>query len=201
MPTIAEHGDPSFRTVTSGPFRMQGSGPRAIENALDVAHFPFIHGGYLGSLEHPVIEPYEVEKTEDAVYAKNVRVYQPDPDGSGVGQDVSYDYGVIAPLTMYFVKYVTADQRLNILFSVRPESECESVGYFSTMMDYDHDTPAKEIDDFHSYLFEQDRVIVENQRPELLPIDLSAELHLRSDAMSIAYRLYLKEIGLGFGTD
>ena len=200
-PTIEEHGDASFRTVTSGPFHLNGSGPRAIENALDVAHFPFVHGGYLGSVEHPVIEDYQVEKTEDAIYARNVRVYQPDPDGNGVGQDVSYDYGILAPLTMYFVKQVEDDKRLSILFSLRPESETESVGYFSTMMNYDHDTPSEEIDRFHSFLLEQDRLIVENQRPELLPMDLSAELHLRSDAMSIAYRQWLKEIGLSFGTE
>ncbi|MCB1122130.1 MAG: aromatic ring-hydroxylating dioxygenase subunit alpha [Verrucomicrobiae bacterium] len=199
-PTIAEHGDPSFRTVTSGPFRLHGSGPRAIENSLDVAHFPFVHGGFLGSLEHPKIDDYEVERTEDAVYARNVRVYQPDPDGTGVGQDISYDYGVIAPLTMYFVKQVGPENRLSIMFTIRPESETVSVGYFSTMMNYDHDTPPEEIDRFHSFLLEQDRIIVENQRPELLPMDLAAELHLRSDAMSIAYRQYLKAKGLSFGT-
>jgi phenylpropionate dioxygenase-like ring-hydroxylating dioxygenase large terminal subunit len=201
VPTIPEHADPSFRSITSGPFRMHGSGPRAIENALDIAHFPFIHGGFLGALDRPVIEDYEVEKTDDALYARNVRIFQPDPDGTGVGHDVSYDYGVIAPLTMYFVRRVGDENRLSILFNVRPESETESVGYFSTMMDYDHDTPSEEIDEFQSFLFEQDRIIVENQRPELLPMDLSAELHLRSDAMSIAYRQYLKEIGLSFGTE
>ncbi|GLW97817.1 hypothetical protein [Microtetraspora sp. NBRC 16547] len=30
--------------------------------------------------------------------------------------------------------------------------------------------------------------MVESQRPELLPFDLSDELHLRSDALQVAYR-------------
>jgi phenylpropionate dioxygenase-like ring-hydroxylating dioxygenase large terminal subunit len=46
----------------------------------------------------------------------------------------------------------------------------------------------------------QDVPIVESQRPELLPLDLQAELHLRSDRMAIAYRRWLKELGLSFGT-
>jgi len=46
---------------------------------------------------------------------------------------------------------------------------------------------------------EQDRAIVESQRPELLPLDLQAELHLRSDRMAIAYRKWLREIGMRYG--
>ena len=43
----------------------------------------------------------------------------------------------------------------------------------------------------------QDRVIVENQRPEELPIDLSEELHLKGpDAGTLEYRRMLGELGL-----
>jgi phenylpropionate dioxygenase-like ring-hydroxylating dioxygenase large terminal subunit len=53
---------------------------------------------------------------------------------------------------------------------------------------------------FQDHVSEQDRVIVESQRPELLPLDLQAELHLRSDRMAIAYRKWLRAIGLTYGT-
>jgi hypothetical protein len=43
-------------------------------------------------------------------------------------------------------------------------------------------------------------VIVESQRPELLPLDLREELHLRSDLMAIAYRKWLRAIGMSYGT-
>ncbi|HEU5101391.1 MAG TPA: hypothetical protein VFU22_20350 [Roseiflexaceae bacterium] len=33
-------------------------------------------------------------------------------------------------------------------------------------------------------IFEEDRAIVESQRPELLPLDLQTELHLRSDRVA-----------------
>lgn len=46
---------------------------------------------------------------------------------------------------------------------------------------------------------EEDRVIVESQRPELLPLDLQKELHLRSDRVAIAYRQWLHQLGLSFG--
>jgi len=34
----------------------------------------------------------------------------------------------------------------------------------------------------------------------LLPLDLQAELHLRSDQIAIAYRRWLKQLGLRYGT-
>jgi phenylpropionate dioxygenase-like ring-hydroxylating dioxygenase large terminal subunit len=41
----------------------------------------------------------------------------------------------------------------------------------------------------------QDVPIVESQRPELLPLDLQSELHLRSDRTAIAYRKWLRQVG------
>ncbi len=46
----------------------------------------------------------------------------------------------------------------------------------------------------------QDIPIVESQRPERLPLDLQAEMHLRSDRTAAAYRRWLKQVGLTFGT-
>jgi hypothetical protein len=34
----------------------------------------------------------------------------------------------------------------------------------------------------------QDKAVVEAQRPELLPFDLGAELHVKSDALQISFR-------------
>jgi hypothetical protein len=36
--------------------------------------------------------------------------------------------------------------------------------------------------------------------PEMLPLDLQAELHLRSDRTAIAYRKWLRQLGLKYGT-
>jgi phenylpropionate dioxygenase-like ring-hydroxylating dioxygenase large terminal subunit len=43
-------------------------------------------------------------------------------------------------------------------------------------------------------IFLEDQPIVEAQRPELVPGDLAAELHVRSDAMSVAYRRMRNEL-------
>jgi phenylpropionate dioxygenase-like ring-hydroxylating dioxygenase large terminal subunit len=45
IPPFPEDPDPSYRKVLVGPFGpINASAPRLIENFLDVAHFPFVHG-------------------------------------------------------------------------------------------------------------------------------------------------------------
>jgi phenylpropionate dioxygenase-like ring-hydroxylating dioxygenase large terminal subunit len=58
-------------------------------------------------------------------------------------------------------------------------------------------------DEFLAYIDEivhQDIPIVESQRPELLPLDRRAELHVRADRTAVAYRRWLSDLGLSFGT-
>ena len=51
--------------------------------------------------------------------------------------------------------------------------------------------------EFLRTVVEQDRAIVENQRPEELPLDLAEELHIRGpDGIALAYRRMLWELGV-----
>jgi phenylpropionate dioxygenase-like ring-hydroxylating dioxygenase large terminal subunit len=53
---------------------------------------------------------------------------------------------------------------------------------------------------FQQVIFLQDRIILENQRPVLLPLEPRAEIPTRADASSVAYRRWLKEKGIVYGT-
>ena len=68
------------------------------------------------------------------------------------------------------------------------------------MLNYGDEVTDEDLLRFQDRVTEQDRAVVESQRPELLPLDLQAELHLRSDRMAIAYRKWLREIGFIYGT-
>lgn len=51
---------------------------------------------------------------------------------------------------------------------------------------------------FEQVILDQDRPVVESQRPEELPVDLSAELHIRGvDRVSLEYRRWLMQIAGG----
>jgi phenylpropionate dioxygenase-like ring-hydroxylating dioxygenase large terminal subunit len=48
-------------------------------------------------------------------------------------------------------------------------------------------------------VFAQDRMIVETQRPERIPLDLRAEFHHRTDKLGLNYRRWLGAKGISFG--
>ncbi|MEN9259915.1 MAG: aromatic ring-hydroxylating dioxygenase subunit alpha [Thermostichus sp. HHBFW_bins_43] len=198
IPPFPEWGDPNFRPLSSRGYRIRACGTRAIENFLDVSHFPFVHKAILGDPAHPVIPDYRVQITPDGVLAENVRVYQPDPYGTGVGDTVSYTYRALRPLTAYLRKDST-ERCVAILLTVTPHSEQESTLWMLMAMNYGFEIPAQELLDWQEAIVLQDIPIVESQRPYLLPLDPHTELHLASDQSAILYRRWLKDMGLQFG--
>src|SRR3954470_3568993 len=194
-----EWDDPAYRTMLCGPYPVNASGPRIVENFLDVGHFPFVHEHILGTRERPEIEEYEAEILPDGVEARSVRLYQPDPYGTGVGDMVSYTYRVPRPLTAYLAKE-SDGPRFSLLLTITPHETVRSTAWMVMAMNYAHETPASELIAWQDTIFAQDQPILESQRPELLPLDLQAELHLRSDRTALAYRTWLRRLGVSFGT-
>jgi phenylpropionate dioxygenase-like ring-hydroxylating dioxygenase large terminal subunit len=158
-----------------------------------------VHEGLLGQKDRPEIEDYQVEVGPQGVAAHNVRVWQPDPDGSGSGALVTYSYYAFRPLSAYFTKS-SSGPRFSAFFTINPIGELASESWLLLALNYRHDVPAQELIAFEDKIMAQDIPIVESQRPELLPLDLQAELHLRSDRTAIAYRKWLRSLGLTFGT-
>jgi phenylpropionate dioxygenase-like ring-hydroxylating dioxygenase large terminal subunit len=68
------------------------------------------------------------------------------------------------------------------------------------MLLLDDVTPQSDLVAFQLDIFLQDRIILENQRPLLLPLDPRAEIPTRADLSSVAYRRWLKEKGIFYGT-
>jgi phenylpropionate dioxygenase-like ring-hydroxylating dioxygenase large terminal subunit len=198
IPVYKEWDDPTYRKIYAGPYRFKAAAPRVLENFLDVGHFPFVHEGYLGDRYHTEISDYEAVVDENGITSDDIRVWQPNPDGTGVGKDVAYTYRVLRPLIAYFAK--KAEQVFSIYFAVTPISEFETAGWMWMSMNYGYDIPEQQLRDFQDVVSSQDIPIVESQRPERLPLDLQTELHLRSDRTAIAYRRWLKELGLTIGT-
>jgi phenylpropionate dioxygenase-like ring-hydroxylating dioxygenase large terminal subunit len=185
----------SHKVLLAGPYRVKASGPRVVENFLDVGHFPFVHEGILGDRARPEIADYEANITPGGVLATGVKVFQPDPYGTGQGSTVTYTYRVHRPLSASFIKH--GHHSFGMLLSVTPHDAVDCSAWMWMAMNYESESPMIE---FQDRIFAQDRPILESQRPELLPLDLQAELHLRSDRTAIAYRRWLRELGVRTGT-
>tara|TARA_B100001765_G_scaffold173779_1_gene116575 strand:+ start:121 stop:1083 length:963 start_codon:yes stop_codon:yes gene_type:complete len=195
---IKEFNESNFNHVASGPYIMNASAPRAIENFLDVAHFPFVHENHLGVKDKPMIDDYDVVSSNKGIHASNVKIFQPNPDGTNKSGEVIYDYHVHSPFVASLGKDVSKNERFVLVFYVTPISETESMIYTLTLMNFGK-LDDKIVRDYQDFITAQDVPIVESQRPELLPMDLQEELSIRSDKISIAYRRYLKKMNISFG--
>lgn len=195
---FAEWQDSSYRKFLCGPYKYQSSGFRAIENFLDVSHFPFVHNGLLGSRNYTAVEDYEVRKEKCGFSLVDVPVWQPDPDGTGKGGKVIYNYRVWRPLTVSFVKE-TNGNCLGLYFTVTPINEEECLGWMWIAMNYGFEISEVDLRAFQDKVVSQDIPIVESQQPKCLPLDLQAEFHLPCDKGSIFYRRWLREVGVSFG--
>ena len=200
---IPEAVQPGRRLVPCGVVRVKCSPLRAIENFLDIAHFPFVHTGILGSEPHTEVAAYKAEIREDVdeVWATSISFYQPQAAKSAAGGiDTRYEYRVPAPTTA--VLYKTCPPKPDamdvIAIFVQPRSEVEC-DVWPWMALFDDTSPFAELVQFQQEIFLQDRSILENQRPVKLPLDPKMEIPTRADLTSIAYRRWLKGRGAVYG--
>ena len=136
-------------------------------------------------------------------------------------------YRLTRPFTIYQWKVEGEGRAEVYLFSVTPHSARDCTRFLIIARNYDLDAPevvqgpvraengeywlgdgssAKSVragDGLPEYanaldtIALQDQPIVENQRPEELPLDLAEELHLKGpDVVAIAYRRFMAELGV-----
>ena len=57
---------------------------------------------------------------------------------------------------------------------------------------YDQDEPESILQDFEQVILDQDKRVVESQRPKQVPFDYTEELHLKFDVVAMNYRRAMK---------
>jgi phenylpropionate dioxygenase-like ring-hydroxylating dioxygenase large terminal subunit len=210
IPAFAAEQDTRLRKVNCGPYEVQTSAPRIVENFLDMSHFGFVHEGWLGDRAHTAMLDYEVHKTGTGFLATRCRAWQPKSNlHSQTGSMVDYSYEVNAPYTCILTKAPDPTtlgahiaQREGFRESIAlfvcpltPETSCVWIRMAMT----DFDSPDSALQSFQNTIFGQDQAVLESQSPKRLPLDLRAELHTAADKASSAYRRYLQEQGIRFG--
>ncbi|MDJ1006311.1 MAG: aromatic ring-hydroxylating dioxygenase subunit alpha [Paracoccaceae bacterium] len=204
VPDIPEAGEADRRLVLCGGVTVRTSGPRVIENFLDMAHFPFVHTGVLGAEPDTEVLPFacEIRREVNEVWATDCRFVQPKAALSAEGAiDTRYIYRVVAPLAAVLLKTCpNAEDRWDVIaLFVQPVTPEISRAH-PVMFLIDEASDQTDLIAFQQLIFLQDRIIIENQRPKLLPLEPRSEIPTRADATSVAYRRWLKECGYTYGT-
>ncbi len=201
---IPEAGEPDRRAVMCGAVAVRASGLRIVENFLDMAHFPYVHTDILGAESHAEVMHYttEIRRDVDEVWATNCRFFQPKAAMSATdGIMTDYMYRVATPfVTLLYKTCPNATNRWDVICLFVQPLDVDHCRAHPVMFLIDDETPETSLIQFQQIIFLQDRIILENQRPRLLPLEPRAEIPTRADASSVAYRRWLKEKGVTYGT-
>jgi len=200
---IAEYDEPDRRNVHAGSVGVRTSAPRVVENFLDMGHLPIVHTDYLGVEARAEIQPYRVEVTADPdqILATRCRIFQPMSSlAANEGFEVDYTFRVPHPYCAVLYKSSAVDLARNdvIAIFVQPVDQDHSVAHM-LVSGLDPTNSDQGIRAFQQFIFGQDRPILENQIPARLPLDPRAEIPIRVDATSSAYRRWLRDKGVRYG--
>jgi phenylpropionate dioxygenase-like ring-hydroxylating dioxygenase large terminal subunit len=213
IPEFPEWTNPEFRKFHAGPYFFNANGFRSVENFIDATHFPFVHAGLNGVQDSPDrIESYEVfEDPGLGLRTSEIVVFQPYGDHRQVPVEAGYTYRCFRPLVAYFSKRVQVKDpsskhqskptdRFCTFLTAQPVDEVNCIIRLGIAINFAPELTEQDILRRQDLVFEQDRQIVETQRPERIPLDLRMELHHRTDRLGQAYRRWLGSLGIHYGT-
>ena len=204
IPDVPELAQPGWRAVRTGPFAWACDASRQIENFTDFGHFAFVHAGLLGTASDAVVAPHEVSVDghvlhyaygrPDAPNTETFPVFAPEERKDSTRRT---RYAVHLPYTI--VEHIDwgGRDRLVYVFASQPVSSDRCVGYCVVARNYNLEQEDTVMQAFERTIFAQDQRVVESQRPDRVPFDLAAELHLTFDAVAVAYRRAMRAHGLG----
>ena len=206
LPLIPEYDEPDRRVINCGSVGVHTSPYRIVENFLDMAHFCFVHTDILGAVDETEVLSYKTELREDVdeIWATDCQFFQPAASNSArdakAGQMTHYIYRVTSPFSVMLYKTAMGyEDRLDAInLFIQPRTETDCIAYMPMAL-LDDVSETKGMVDFQQTIFLQDRIILENQRPRLLPLTPRAEMPTRADLSSVAYRRWLKDKELSFG--
>ncbi|MFK4810559.1 aromatic ring-hydroxylating dioxygenase subunit alpha [Devosia sp. ZW T5_3] len=200
---IPEYAEPDRVNMSCGSIGIHVSAPRAVENFLDMGHFPYVHTDILGAEPHTEVKEYDVEVSEerDEVLATRCRFFQPRAALSATeGQEVEYVYRVPHPFCSVLYKSCPEDEsrRDVIAIFLQPMTEERCRAHLLQSM-IDSTSTITDLRRFQQTIFGQDKPILENQFPKRLPLDPRSETPIRADKSAIAYRRWLSQKGITYG--
>jgi methylxanthine N1-demethylase len=203
IPSFPESSDPEYRVCAVPAYDWEASATRRVENFVDFAHFAWVHDGVLGRRDRPEVPEHDVwregpELRFSIVLTEPTDISKTETygiDASDPSLEGERNYRLPMPFTVWLQARWPVDKLFVLFMTCSPigRKRCRSFTFIARNFSKDDDD--EKFIRFQEEIAEADRVISESQRPEELPVDLSAELHIRGvDRVSLEYRKWLVEI-------
>lgn len=197
VPRLPEWDSAEYRKVAAGPYTYAANALRCLDNFMDASHFPHVHPGVNGRGDNPdTTINYKVLDKGTELQTTAFKVVQPFADARGVELEVEYHYYCLSPTVAYSDKQTGPNQHWFTWCAMTPVDVDEATFWLTMSFNYSHDIPEEKILARQAIVFgEQDRWIVEAQRPYSMPLEVSDEMHVQSDRLGVAYRRWIKALG------
>jgi len=195
LPEIPEFENGEWKIVNTGPFLWKCDASRQVENFTDFGHFPWVHPGLLGDVSRPEVPEHTVTQAGHVLHYTVVRPEAPNTDDfpvfaneQMVKPERGSRYELHLPYTIALRLGWGGTKGMVYFFVSQPVDTDRCAGYCIIGRNYDFEQPDTVLQEFENTIFGQDQRIVESQRPEQVPFDISAELHLTFDRVALSYR-------------
>ncbi|MGD9768878.1 MAG: Rieske 2Fe-2S domain-containing protein [Pseudolabrys sp.] len=201
LPEFSAWDDPDFQPILAPTIDIDASAGRQMEGFLDVAHFAWAHTQSFGDRNNPFVPSYKVTRTPRGIRADYLSTVSNYPRGLQHLAPPDFQwlrvFEVFPPFCARLIVHFPDGGRLWILNAAAPVAARKTRLFCPLARNFDKDGPVEAVHAFNLQIFNEDKVIVESQKPEDLPLDIQMEAHIAADRTSIAYRKLLKEMGLG----
>lgn len=198
IPECPEFEDPTYRRWSViRPQHWNASAARIVENGLDTGHLAWVHRGVIGVPSSPLIPDHEVERRGNELWF-DITLETVADHRFRKTTSANFTFRLIPPFVLQFWRKVSDRHRYTALTVLCPLSDTETRYAQIACRNYDLEKPDETFSEVNQVITAQDKAIIESQRPELLPLDLREELHLKGpDAGALRYRQLLVELGFG----
>ena len=196
---VPEAVDPGFTHGALEPIRARVGAGLMIDNFLDMAHFPFVHAATIGTREAETFEfAVDREGLGMRVHAQHPFPHREDP-GVAAGirpliQTRALEYRYRAPFSICLrIDYIEAGGTNVLDFYVQPEDDDQCLIYTTVHRDDLEGDPhgMAEAVAFERKIIDEDLALQERYVDRRLPLDLTAEVHVKADRMTIEMRRIL----------
>jgi phenylpropionate dioxygenase-like ring-hydroxylating dioxygenase large terminal subunit len=204
----ADDTDPLFSSGWLPPERSTSAVGLLAENFLDVAHFPFVHGGTFGAAEEPLVPPFDVVIHDDGGGLSSTQEQWFDnPEDPGVVSGIRpmrqrrrATYAYRWPMQLILtLEELDAGAVKTILFFLQPEDAGSTRVYTKMLLHGIGGVPVPDADvverevAFEMAVLAEDLVLQQAMTVDGLPLRMRDELHVRSDRSGVALRRILAD--------
>lgn len=204
LPTWPEGEDERFRVHVEFFDLRQTSAPRVVDNALDSGHVTFVHRDTFSDGDELVIPPIPDIETDDDGFVGTFLFDMP-----GVGRQLGMgdstapvqrrtEIQVNAPLQVrtrfHFPDFPDGSRDYSFLGGASPVDDETSIYFRVTALGgTEEDRSYESFHDFAVRVQDEDSALLDRVAPDF-PIDVTSEVHLRIDRMTLEYRRYLARL-------